>query len=429
MKIELPEKMAATLFVPSRYKVFWGGRGGGKTKNIGRGLVVRGYQKKQKALCAREIQKSIADSVHAVLEQEIIDVGLKDFYEIQKTSIRSRHNGTEFLFAGLRHNIANIKSIPDIDVAWVEEAETVSKASMRVLIPTIRAPGSEIWLSFNPDLEESDIYQDFVVSPPSDAIIVNMNWRDNPWFPEVLRKEMDDLRRRDFKEYEHVYEGKPKHAVEGAIFAEELRMAAESQRFTKVPIAAGIPVQTFWDLGESDNTAIWFVQLIGMEYRIVDYYQCSGVKMEHYIDVLDKRGYKYEEHCLPHDADHDQLAAKTTIRKQLEQALEDNPALGKKVRIVPRIPRKALGIEAARKIFGQCIFDKEKTSDGIQCLRHYAFSKDMETGRISKEPKHDIWSHGADAFLCFAQHFKKPQLTSKPDPFKSGRMQGSWMAQ
>jgi phage terminase large subunit len=311
----------------------------------------------------------------------------------------------------LRTNIANIKSIPGITRVWVEEAQTVSTASMNVLVPTIRAEGSEIWLSFNPDLEDDPIYQDYVVSPPDDAIVVKINWQDNEWFPDVLRKEKDSLKRKDYQQYLNVWEGQCKQAVDGAIFADEIRLASEEQRLTKVPIKSGIPVCTFWDLGQSDNTAIWFVQIIGMEYRVVDYYQASGFKMSHYIDVLTERGYSYGEHCLPHDAEHEQLAAQSTIKQQLLTAVNNNPRLGKSVRVVPRIAKKALGVDAARSIFGQCVFDKEKTADGLQCLRHYAYVRDPETGRVSKEPKHDDYSHGADAFLCFAQHFKKPQVT------------------
>ena len=410
MTIQFPEKLQC-LFTPSRYKVLWGGRGGGKSQNIARALLLQGGMQKHKILCAREIQRSITESVHALLVEQINDMGMQHVYEVQKTTIINRLNGTEFLFAGLRTNIANIKSIPGITRVWVEEAQTVSKASMAVLIPTIRSEGSEIWLSFNPELEDDPIYQDYVVTPPDDAIVVKINWQDNKWFPDVLRKEKDSLRKKNYQEYLNVWEGQCKQSVDGAIFADEIRKASEEQRLTKVPIKAGIPVNTFWDLGQSDNTAIWFVQIIGMEYRVVDYYQNSGYKMEHYIETLIEKGYNYEEHCLPHDAEHEQLAAKSTIKQQMVTAISNNPRLGKNVRIVPRIAKKALGIDAARSIFGQCVFDKEKTADGLQCLRHYAYVRDAETGRVSKEPKHDDYSHGADAFLCFAQHFKKPQAT------------------
>jgi phage terminase large subunit len=362
---------------------------------IARVLLLQGAQAKHKILCAREIQKSIQDSVHSLLKEQIEEMGLESFYEVQKSTILGR-NGTEFLFAGLRSNIANIKSIPNITRAWIEEAQSASASNIKTLALTVRAPDSEIWLSFNPELEDDPVYQEYVVTPPDDAIVVKVNYSDNPFFPDVLRKEMEGDKKRNHEQYLHVWEGQCK-----------------KHRITRVPVQAGVPIHTFWDLGQSDNTAIWFVQIVGMEYRLVDYYQSSGVKMGHYIDVLAERGYKYGEHCLPHDAEHEQLSAKSTIKQQLQNALRDNPSLGKSVRIVPRVPKKALGIDAARSIFGHCIFDKEKTKDGLQCLRHYAFANDPETGKVSKEPKHDTWSNGSDAFLCFAQNFKRPEIASK----------------
>lgn len=411
MRVELPEKMATALFKPSRYKVFHGGRGGAKSQSIARALLIQGYTEKHKILCAREIQKSIQDSVHSLLKEQIEQLGLGDFYEVQKSTIIGR-NGTEFLFAGLRSNIANVKSIPNITRAWIEEAQSASTSNIKTLALTVRAKDSEIWLSFNPELEDDPIYQEYVLFPPDDAIVVKIDYDDNPFFPDVLRKEMESDRKKNYEQYLHIWKGKPKQAVEGAIFAQELLKAAEEHRITKVPIQPAVAVQTFWDLGQSDNTAIWFVQIVGMEFRLVDYYQASGHKMSHYIEILAERGYKYDEHCLPHDAEHDQLAAQSTIRQQLQNALRDNPALGNTVRIVPRIPKKALAIDSAREIFGQCVFDKEKCADGLQCLRHASFAKNPETGKVSKEPKHDIWSHGTDAFMGFAQHYKRPQTAT-----------------
>lgn len=409
MKIELPDKMAETLFKPSRWKIYYGGRGGGKSTSIARAYIAKGYSKRHKIICTREIQKSIQDSVHALLEQEIINLGLKDFYDITKTGISSKYNGTEFLFAGLRSNINSIKSIPGLTGAWVEEAQSASVTNIRILAYTVREPDSEIVLSFNPDLEDDPIYQDFIVGPPDDALVVKMNWSDNKWFPDVLRRDMEADKRRSMSDYLHIWEGQCKQAVEGAIFAEELRKASEEHRITRVPPVAGVPVYTFWDLGHSDSTAIWFIQIVGMEFRCLDYYQASGHKMPHYIDVLAERGYLYEDHYLPHDGMHEQLTSFGSAQKQLEDAIAANKRLGKNVEIVPRIPHKYEAIEAARLIFPQCVFDKEKTRDGLQCLRHSAYRRDNETGRVSKEPVHDIWSHGSDAFMCFAQHYKRPQ--------------------
>lgn len=373
--------------------------------SIARALLIQGAEKQHKILCAREIQKSIQDSVHSLLKEQITELGLESFYEVQKSTILGK-NGTEFLFAGLRSNIANIKSIPNISRAWIEEAQSASTANIKTLALTVRAPESEIWLSFNPDLEDDPVYQEYVVDPPDDSIVVKINYNDNPFFPEVLRREMESDKRKNLAQYEHVWLGKPKKAVEGAVFADEIIKAYEEHRVTRVVPVAGIPVHTFWDLGQSDNTAIWFVQIVGLEYRLINYYQASGEKMAHYVDVLAELAYNYGEHCLPHDAEHEQQAALSSIKQQLMNALKNNPKLGKSVRVVPRIAKKALGIDKARTIFAQCLFDKEKTKDGLACLRHYAYAKNPETGKVSKEPKHDDWSHGSDAFMCFAQHFK-----------------------
>lgn len=413
MEINLPEDYFP-LTEAHRYKILYGGRGGAKSQTVARVLLLQGYEAKHKILCAREIQKSIQDSVHSLLVEQIEEMGLSWFYEVQKSTILGK-NGTEFLFAGLRSNIANVKSIPNITRAWIEEAQSASATNIKTLALTVRAPNSEIWLTFNPDLEDDPVYQEYVVTPPDDSLIMKVNYWNNPFFPDVLRKEMESDKKKNHESYLHVWEGECKKTIDGAIFSNEIQKASEEQRLTRVPLAPGVPVQTFWDLGQSDNTAIWFVQLVGMEFRILDYYQASGHKMGHYIEVLaDKakeRNYKYAEHCLPHDAEHEQLAAQSTIKEQLEQALTDNPSLGETVRVVPRIAKKALGIDAARSIFGQCVFDKALTADGLQCLRHYAYAKDVETGRVSKEPKHDTWSHGSDAFLCFAQYYRRPEAT------------------
>lgn len=201
------------LFRPARYKVAHGGRGGSKSWGVARALILRAHQQPTRILCARELQVSIADSVHKLLSDQIDDLGLSAWFDITQTSIKSLlHPGSEFLFTGIRNNVTKVKSMEGIDICWVEEAEKVSSSSWEVLIPTIRKPGSEIWVTFNPSEDGDPTYQRFVMNPPDDAVVVAINWRDNPWFPDTLRKEMLYLRRVDYDAYLHVWEGQTRKA-------------------------------------------------------------------------------------------------------------------------------------------------------------------------------------------------------------------------
>jgi len=239
-KAEFPLKLQS-LFQRSRYKVCYGGRGGAKSWGIARALLIKGAKQPTRILCAREFQTSIRDSVHKLLCDQIEALGLHSFYEITQASIRGS-NGTEFAFAGLKNNISNIKSFEGVDICWVEEAQTVSRLSWNVLIPTIRKEGSEIWVSFNPELETDETYQRFVVLPPDDCIQIKVNWSDNPWFPETLRLEKDALKQRDEESYNQVWEGLCRQTVDGAIFAKEMQQAEKDGRICRVPFDATKPV-------------------------------------------------------------------------------------------------------------------------------------------------------------------------------------------
>lgn len=370
-------------------------------------------------LCTREFQSSTHESVHTLLKDTVSRLGLLAHFDINETSIRGKEHGSEVIYKGLRINADEIKSMEGLDGVWVEESEKTSAASMRILRPTIRKPGSELIFSWNPELDDSPMHE-MVSDPPRDSVIIDANWSTNPYFTAELELERLECLEKDPKNYEWIWDGKVKSAVDGAIFADELAEAFAQHRVTRCAPLAGIPVHTFWDLGQSDNTAIWFIQIVGLEYRVIAYYQSSGVKMAHYIAKLEEYRARlniiYGSHYLPHDAEHEQLAAQSTIKQQMQTAIDNNSSLGKQVLIVPRIAHKALGIEAARKIFPQCIFDKTETKDGIQCLKHYAYKKDDKNNKTSKEPKHDNYSHGADAFMQFAQHHKSgivmPQVKS-----------------
>jgi phage terminase large subunit len=388
LDVEFPEKLEF-LFSPSRYKVLYGGRGSGKSWGVARALLVTGIQKPTRVLCARELQNSITDSVHALLADQIKSMKLEEFYEIQNTVIYGK-NGTEFLFAGLKHNITKIKSIEGIDICWVEEAQTVSKSSWDTLNPTIRKEASEIWITFNPELDTDETYKRFVVHPPSNSVVQKVNWSDNPWFPKVLKDEKDDLKERDLDAYLNVWEGNTRQVLDGAVYANELRKAQEENRIKDVHIDLTIPVSTFWDLGWSDLNSIWFVQTVpGGEVRVVDFYQNCQKTIDHYVQVLQTKGYTYRDHWLPHDAEHKNMTGKSV--KDIMQNM------GLPIRITPKLSI-ADGINAARMLMNRCYFDQIRCAEGLQALRHYRYEVDPDTKLFSKTPLHDQNSHAADAW-------------------------------
>ncbi|WP_339077838.1 PBSX family phage terminase large subunit [Acetobacter sp. AC2005] len=411
------------LFEASRYKVLYGGRGSAKSHSIGRALLVKGMQQNLTVLCCREFQNKISESVHKLLAELIDAYDLHAFYEVQKTTIIGR-NGTQFFFAGLRHNIAGIKSFEGANIAWVEEAQSISKGSWDILIPTIRAPGSEIWISMNPDLQTDETYQRFIANPPRNAIVRKINWQQNPFFPDVLREEMEELKAKNEDEWLHVWEGHPRQSLEGAIYANEMRQATEELRITTVPYDPKYPVFSAWDLGWSDMTSIWLWQKVGFDIRVIGFYQNRMEGLDHYVAWLERQGYTYERHFLPHDANQGQLsAAGKTIASQLR-------ARGMPVTVLPMLPIKS-GISAARTLFPRVWFDEVNCADGLDCLRRYRYDVDQQTGQYSSKPLHDDASHGADAFRQLAVAINDPrpkEQKKKPKRLPLAGVGTGWMS-
>jgi phage terminase large subunit len=401
---EFPEKLSI-LFDKSRYKVLYGGRGGAKSWGVARALLIIGARKPTRILCAREFQTSIKDSVHKLLSDQIVAMGLTDFYEITQNAIRGK-NGTEFSFVGLKNNVANIKSYEGCDICWVEEAQTTSKLSWNVLIPTIRKEGSEIWVTFNPELETDETFQRFIVNPPENCIVQRINWSDNPWFPETLRLEKDALFVRDREAYNTVWEGVCRQTVDGAIFAKEMQQAEFEGRITRVPYDATKPVLAVFDIGWADATAVWFLQFIGMETRLIRYYETNQTTMSEILAKMQTFGYVYDTLYLPHDAQNKTLAANG---RSIEDIVRN---AGFNVRIIDRVPI-ADSINAARTIFSKCYFDRENCHEGLQCLRHYRYDVNPETGNFSQKPLHDNYSHGADAFRYIGLMINEPKQVKK----------------
>lgn len=214
---QLPD-WASGLWKPSRYKVMRGGRGSAKSRSAAAALLLQAASEPHRVLCAREIQKSIKDSVKRLLDDEIKRLGLDGFYDSVENEIRGK-NGSLFIFAGLRGNSASIKSMEGITRCWVEEAQTISRASLDDLIPTIRTDDSEIWFTYNPRFDTDPIDTMFKADElPPDTLLFHVNWQDNPWFPEVLRHEMEYDKRRDMDKYLHIWEGQYQTSSEARVF-------------------------------------------------------------------------------------------------------------------------------------------------------------------------------------------------------------------
>lgn len=401
----------------------YGGRGGAKSHAIARTLLVMGMQNTLRIVCAREIQKSISDSVHALLADLIREHDLSDFYEVQRDIIRGA-NGTEFKFRGLKHNTTDLKSLEGADICWVEEAQNVSNNSWEILIPTIRKDNSEIWVSFNPKNMTDPTYERFVKYQGDDIMSVEVSWRDNPFFPDVLNKERLKLKAIDPDAYDHIWEGQPDTRRSGAVYAKQLAAARADSRITRVPYDPSSEVFMAWDLGWGDSTAIWWLQWVGRELRWVDYYENSGEQLDHYAAIVKKKPYNYMARgaFLPHDGAHGNIRG-DSVSKQLTSLGVPNQVLVRETDITP-------GIELLRQTIAISCFDEVKCKDGLHALENYGYEWDADRSIFKSSPRHDWTSHASDAarYAAIAAGKLKGRLLKPPasEPTYSNNI--SWMA-
>lgn len=291
--IKIPEKMMFFLNEKARYKVAYGGRGSGKSVNIGLSLIILATQSRIRVLCARQIQDSIRDSVHKLLKDLIEEHGFKDIFEITQDSIRCTLTGSEFIFKGIKKSIAEIKSMQGVNICWVEEAESVTDESWDVLIPTIREKNSEIWVSFNPNMKSDATYQRFVVNKPENCISRQINYVDNPFFPDVLKEEMEFCKELNYPKYEHIWLGIP-NAEAG-----NLIKMSKFQRYKYAPESFDVIYITcdtaFSEKKSADNSAFLLTGIKGKDKYLLDLYckkvtfvdLCRDLK-SFYLQALDK---------------------------------------------------------------------------------------------------------------------------------------------
>jgi phage terminase large subunit len=405
-----------------RYKVLYGGRSAARSWSIGRILLNKGIKRPLRILCTRELQKSIKQSVHRLLSDQIRLMNMSHLYEVQKSAIYGP-NGTEFTFLGVRANPEEIRSMEAIDICWIEEAHSLSEGSWDIIDPTIRKEGSEIWLSFNTRFKFDYVYQHFIVDKQPDALVIKSNYMDNQYNSDVVIKQAENLKVVDYEKYLHIWMGNLKRLAEGAIFGAQVTQVSKDGRLCFIPIQKNCEVMTFWDVGKDDPTAVWFMQKTGQQYKFIDYFQGRLEEIEYYTRFVRSRDYLYSMHYFPHDADHDRLGMSRNIKQQFVDG-GVKPAT-----VVDRIGHKAAAIALAREWFARCWFHLGDDGDtpveecdgyyecddkhmltratrmerGYATLCNYRYKYVEEDDVYQRTPHHDRASNGADAYMCFAQ--------------------------
>jgi phage terminase large subunit len=413
------------LLEPARYKGSKGGRGSGKSHFFG-GLLVEDHlaERGMLSVCIREVQKSLVQSSKRLIESKLVDfnLGQADGFKVFRDVIETPGDGL-MAFQGMQdHTAESIKSLEGFKRAWCEEAQGLSARSLTLLRPTIRAPGSQLWFSWN-RTRKTDAVDVLLTgaSPPTGAVVVTANWRDNPWFPPELEQERQDDARDRPEQYEHIWEGGYAKVTEGAYFAKHLTDAKTQGRIGFVARDPNMAVRTFWDLGRRDFTAIWIAQFIGQKISVIDYIEGAGQPPAFYFDALRERGYRGCMVVLPHDGS--RVGPENSSGRSYEDQARD---AGFEVEVVRNQGPAAamLRVDAARRLFPRIWFDETKTEPGREALGAYHERKD-ETRNIGLGPEHDWASHGADAFGLMCVAYEEPRV--KREERRKTAPAGSWM--
>ena len=425
-----PLEVFEPLTAPARYKGAWGGRGSGKSHFFAHMLVDHCLgESGMLAVCIREVQKSLKDSAKRLIEAKIRQYEVGFGFRVFREVIETPGDGL-IIFQGMQdHNAESIKSLEGFQRAWVEEAQTLSRRSLALLRPTIRAPGSELWFGWNPRFRTDPVDQ-LLRGPeiPTGAVVVRANWSDNKrFFPAELERERLDCLRMNPEQYDHIWEGGYVTVSEGAYYASCLAEAKAQGRIGKVAFDPLMTVQLFCDIGgtgaRADAFAIWPAQFIGLEIRVRDYYEAVGQPLAAHLSWLREKGYGPDraQFWLPHDgATHDRVFAVS-----YESALKD---AGYRVEIVRNQGKGAAAarIEEARRLFPSIRFDAETTEAGRDALGWYHERRD-EAREVGLGPEHDWSSHGADAFGLMCVAWEPPREPRRPKWRLPPGTEGGWM--
>jgi phage terminase large subunit len=404
-------KVFRPLLEPSRYKGAHGGRGSGKSHFFAELLVEHCLmQQGTSAICIREVQKTLAQSSKRLVERKIEALGLGARFKISQEKIETPGGGL-IIFQGMQdHPAESIKSLEDFRIAWVDEAQTLSARSLSLLRPTIRSAGSEIWASWNPRRKTDAIDEFLRAKKPDNAIVVQANWRDNPWWNRELEDERQLELARYPERYGHIYEGEYATAFAGAYFAPLLGAAKREGRIGKVAADPLLPLRAFIDIGGSGATAdafvIWICQFVGQEIRVLDYYEAVGQVLGEHLQWLRSKGYQKAIIHLPHDGVVANNITGKRYYQHFQEAEFDVPLP------TPNQGRGAdsLRIEAVRRILPKCWFNESTTEPGRDALGFYHERKD-ENRDVGLGPEHDWSSHAADAFGLMAILYEEPSRT------------------
>lgn len=398
----------APLLEPARYKGAWGGRGSGKSHFFG-GLLIEDALAEPgnsggeglRAVCIREVQKDLAQSSKLLVESKLKEhrLGEADGFKVYRDVITTPGDGI-IIFKGMNDYTADsIKSLEGFKRAWWEEAQTATLHSLNLLRPTLRAEGAERWFSWNPRRKVDPVDAMFRGPvPPTGAVVVRANWRDNPWFTEELERERQDCLRQQPDQYEHIWEGGYVSVIDGAYYAAALTKARAEGRIGRVSPDPLMTYRLFFDIGgtgaRADAVSIWVAQFIGREIRMLDYYEAVGQPLAAHLNWMREKEYlpKHSQIWLPHDGDSNDKVFDVSYASALRAA-------GYDVTVVPNQGKGAAKqrIEAGRRWFPSIWFNEATCQGGLEALGWYHEKKD-EQRDIGLGPEHDWSSHAADSF-------------------------------
>lgn len=393
------------------------------------------------SVCVREVQRSLAQSSKRLLESKLNDFGLSeaDGFKVFEQKIETPGDGL-ITFNGMQdHTAESIKSLEGFERAWVEEAQSLSQRSLTLLRPTIRTAGSELWFSWNPRRKTDPV--DALLrgdKMPTGAIVVEANWRDNPWFPKELEQERRDDERDRPDQYEHIWEGGYEKVTEGAYYAAALTLARSEGRIGRVAADPLMTIRLFADIGgtgaKADNFVFWAAQFIAREVRVLNHYEAQGQPLAAHLNWLRSQGYTTDKAqiWLPHDGSTHDKVYDVSYASALREA-------GYEVTVVPNQGKGAasMRVEATRRLWPSIWINEATTVGGVDALGAYHEKRDPDRG-IGLGPEHDFASHSADAFGLMAVVYEEPKarktdhslLNTPPNAALrglNGPSSGAWM--